>query len=136
MRTMFFHAIACEADHHPWLMPAGTLPMRDLGWPGALRPPLVNFLCLSYKDNMNTIRWTEKAFRQLRKIKDNQTNRRIYQEAQSLAHFPDCPNVKRLKNHTYGYRLRVGDWRVFFEFDGAVKIISIEEVKKRNEHTY
>lgn len=45
---------------------------------------------------MNTIRWTEKAFRQLRKIKDNQTNRRIYQEAQSLAHFPDCPNVKRL----------------------------------------
>ena len=110
--------------------------MRDLGWPGALRPPLADFLCLSYKDNMNTIQWTEKAFRQLRKIKDNQTNRRIYQEAQSLAHFPDCPNVKRLKNHTYGYRLRVGDWRVFFEFDGAVKIISIEEVKKRNEHTY
>ena len=56
--------------------------------------------------------------------------------AQSLAHFPDCQNVKRLKNHTCGYRLRVGDWRVFFEFDGAVKIISIEEVKKRNEHTY
>ena len=109
---------------HPWL--AGRV----------VRPPLANFLCLSYKDNMNTIQWTEKAFRQLRKIKDNQTNRRIYQEAQSLAHFPDCPNVKRLKNHTYGYRLRVGDWRVFFEFDGAVKIISIEEVKKRNEHTY
>ena len=110
--------------------------MRDLGWPDALRPPLANLLCLSYKDNMNTIRWTEKAFRLLRKIKDNQTTRRIYQEAQSLAHFPDCPNVKRLKNHTSGYRLRVGDWRVFFEFDGAVKIISIEEVKKRNEHTY
>ena len=110
--------------------------MRDLGWQGALQGlPLANFLCLSYKDNMNTIGWTEKAFRQLRKIKDNQTNRRIYQEAQSLAHFPDCPNVKRLKNHTCGYRLRVGDWRVFFEFDRAVKIISIEEVKKRNEHT-
>ena len=56
--------------------------MRDLGGPGALQGlPLANFLCLSYKDNMNTIRWTEKGFRQLRKIKDNQTNRRIYQGA-------------------------------------------------------
>ena len=25
MRTMFFHAIACEADHHPWLVPAGNI---------------------------------------------------------------------------------------------------------------
>jgi mRNA-degrading endonuclease RelE of RelBE toxin-antitoxin system len=85
---------------------------------------------------MNTIQWAEKAFRQLRKIKDSQTSKRIYQEAQNLAHFPDCPNVKRLTSHQYGYRLRVGDWRVFFEFDGAVKIISIEEVKRRNERTY
>ncbi|WP_306548073.1 type II toxin-antitoxin system RelE/ParE family toxin [Desulfobulbus sp.] len=85
---------------------------------------------------MNIIQWTEKAFRQLRKIKDSQASRRIYQEAQELVHFPECRNVKRLTNHQYSYRLRVGDWRVFFEFDGGVKIISIEEVKKRNEHTY
>ena len=85
---------------------------------------------------MNTIQWTEKAFRQLRKIKDSQASRRIYQEAQALAHFPECKNVKRLTNYQYSYRLRVGDWRVFFEFDGGVKIISIEEVKKRNERTY
>jgi mRNA interferase RelE/StbE len=34
------------------------------------------------------------------------------------------------------YRLRVGDYRVFFEFDGGVKLVSIEEVKKRDERTY
>lgn len=85
---------------------------------------------------MNTIQWTEKAFRQLRKIKDSQTGKLIYRETQGLADFPNCQNVKRLVNHQYSYRLRVGDWRVFFEFDGTVKIISIEEVKRRNEHTY
>ena len=25
MRTMFFHAIACEADDHPWRVPAGNI---------------------------------------------------------------------------------------------------------------
>jgi len=30
----------------------------------------------------------------------------------------------------------VGNYRVFFEFDGAVRIVSIEEVKKRDERTY
>lgn len=41
----------------------------------------------------------------------------------------------RLINHKYSYRLRIGDYRVFFEFDGEVNIVSIEEVKKRNERT-
>jgi mRNA-degrading endonuclease RelE of RelBE toxin-antitoxin system len=48
---------------------------------------------------MNTIEWTEKAFRQLRKIKDKQTGKQIYRETQTLADFPDCRNVKRLTNH-------------------------------------
>ena len=45
-------------------------------------------------------------------------------------------NVTALTNHEYGYRLRVGNYRVFFDFDGAVRIVSIEEVKKRDERTY
>lgn len=49
---------------------------------------------------------------------------------------PDCVNVKALSNHLYQYRLRVGDYRVFFNFDGVVSIVSIEEVKKRDERTY
>jgi mRNA interferase RelE/StbE len=30
----------------------------------------------------------------------------------------------------------VGSYRVLFNFDGAVHIISIEEVRKRDERTY
>ena len=45
-------------------------------------------------------------------------------------------NVKALTNHEYGYRLRVGNYRVFFDYDGVVRIVSIEEVRKRDERTY
>ena len=45
-------------------------------------------------------------------------------------------NVKALTHHEYRYRLRVGNYRVMFEFDGAVRIVSIEDVRKRDERTY
>lgn len=85
---------------------------------------------------MSTIQWSVKAGKQLRKIKDAVIRKRVYDETQALADFPNCAGVKRLMNHKYSYRLRIGDYRVFFEFDGEVKIVSIEEVKKRNERTY
>ncbi len=44
--------------------------------------------------------------------------------------------MKDLSIHPHTYRVRVSSNRVFFEFDGAVKIITIEEVKKRDERTY
>jgi mRNA-degrading endonuclease RelE of RelBE toxin-antitoxin system len=44
--------------------------------------------------------------------------------------------VKALTNHEYGFRLRVGNYRVFFDFDGTVRIVSIEEVRRRDERTY
>lgn len=45
-------------------------------------------------------------------------------------------NIKALTNHDYEYRLRVGDYRVFFNIRQTVEVISIEEVKKRDERTY
>ena len=60
----------------------------------------------------------------------------IFQAAQTLKEFPNCANVKRLTNHRYGYRLRIGSYRLFFDFQGdEARIVSIEEVKKRDEHT-
>ena len=61
---------------------------------------------------------------------------RIFDESQVLASFPQCSGIKQLTNHAYSYRLRVGDYRVFFEFNGAIHVVSIEEVKKRDERTY
>lgn len=85
---------------------------------------------------MNIIKWRVKASRQLQKIKDAGIRKTIYLAVQELAVFPDCANVKRLTNHTHPYRLRVGNHRVFFSFDGEISIVFIEEVKKRNERTY
>lgn len=86
---------------------------------------------------MNTILWRPKALRQLRKVKDGKIQEQIFEEVQTLKDFPNCANVKQLTNHRYGYRLRVGNYRVFFDFQGGeARIVSIEEVKKRDEHTY
>jgi mRNA-degrading endonuclease RelE of RelBE toxin-antitoxin system len=49
---------------------------------------------------------------------------------------PSCTGVKALTNHEYGYRLLVGRYRVFFDFDGEGRIVEIQEVKKRDENTY
>lgn len=85
---------------------------------------------------MNEIKWEQKAFKQLEKIKQAAVRQHIYQEVQTLVNFPECQNIKRLVNHTYQYRLRIGNHRVFFNFNGAIHIISIKEVKKRDDNTY
>jgi len=84
---------------------------------------------------MNTIRWSPKAAKQLRKL-DRQHQVVIRDGVQTLDAMPDCQNVKALVNHQYGYRLRVGNYRVLFNWDGAIRIVEIEEVRKRDERTY
>jgi mRNA interferase RelE/StbE len=85
---------------------------------------------------MNEIRWKPKAAKQANKIKEPTARQEIFDGIQALANFPNCAEVKALRNHEYSYRLRIGSYRVFFEFDGKVHIVSIEEVRKRNERTY
>ncbi|ADE14181.1 phage protein [Nitrosococcus halophilus Nc 4] len=84
---------------------------------------------------MNKIDWQPKALKQLRKL-DRPRQQQIVTGVRVLKDFPHCANVKKLIRHTYPYRLRVGDYRVFFEFDSQVCIVRIEEVRKRHEHTY
>lgn len=49
---------------------------------------------------------------------------------------PDVVNIKSLADHDYRYRLRVGNYRVLFDWDGTIKVVSIQELKKRDERTY
>ncbi|TXR52090.1 type II toxin-antitoxin system RelE family toxin [Reinekea thalattae] len=84
---------------------------------------------------MNKISWTKKAFKQLRKIATND-QKIIVAKVGALAAFPDVQNIKRLTNHSHTYRLRVGNYRVFFEHEEQLSVIKIEEVKKRDERTY
>lgn len=82
---------------------------------------------------MKKIQWKTKALRQLRKIKDQQTKEMILDAVGNLKYFPDCSNIKKLKNRDE-YRLRIDRWRVFFT--ESLEILYIEEVKNRNENTY
>ena len=84
---------------------------------------------------MGKVRWSKRAKRQLARI-PMKYRIAITDATRSLANFPDCRNVKPLKNHIYDFRLRVGRYRVFFDQDSEIKIIAIREVRKRDERTY
>jgi len=80
--------------------------------------------------------WSPRALKQLTKLKDRQARKRIVLAVRALSGFPDVHGVKTLKNHRYGYGLRVGNYRVLFDVLDHARIISIEEVRKRDERTY
>ena len=84
---------------------------------------------------MFKIEWKPKAVRQLHKIKDTEITASIKAATYSLQSWPECPNTIKLKSRSE-YRMRVGIWRIFFDVDQFVRIIKIQEVKKRNERTY
>jgi mRNA interferase RelE/StbE len=85
---------------------------------------------------MYDIAWKPKARKQLKKIGDLNAVRAIGLAVMNLTSFPSCSGVKRLQNHEYGYRLRVGAYRVLFDVEDTIRIIEIQEVKKRDERTY
>lgn len=84
---------------------------------------------------MNSINWTKQALKQLRKI-DAQHQKTIVVAVRVLADMPNCQNIKALTNHEYGYRLRIGNFRVIFDWSSEIKIVEIQEVRKRDERTY
>ncbi len=82
------------------------------------------------------VNWQPKALKQLKKLKDRRAILQITQATGQLSNFPDVNNIKVLNNHIYDYRLRVGHYRILFNLHSAIEVISIEEVKKRDERTY
>jgi mRNA interferase RelE/StbE len=85
---------------------------------------------------MYSIDWKPKARKQLFKLKDTSARERIFDAVDTLVNFPNCQSIKRLENHRHEYRLRVGSYRVLFDVRTSIRIIEIQEVKKRDEHTY
>ncbi len=85
---------------------------------------------------LNQIEWVPRAVRQLRKLPRPAQVAIRDAVLGKLSVFPECVGVKKLLDHEYGYRLRVGDYRVLFEFDGAIRLVRIEKVGKRDERTY
>jgi mRNA-degrading endonuclease RelE of RelBE toxin-antitoxin system len=84
---------------------------------------------------MNQIHWTRKAVKQLLRL-HTQHQVQVRDAVTELERMPDVTNVKPLVHHACGYRLRVGNYRVLFDWHGTIQVISIQEVKKRDERTY
>lgn len=85
------------------------------------------------------VEWKRKAVKQLTKVHQQQQGK-ILDAVTKLENSETWGDVKKLVNHDYGYRLRVGDYRILFNAtnDKTIEIndISIEEVKKRDNRTY
>ncbi len=84
---------------------------------------------------MSSIEWTTKALRQARKLPPAEQGS-IADAVEALRDWPNVTQVKALQGQP-GYRLRVGRYRVLFTVHAGIPlIVRIEEVKKRDEHTY
>ena len=82
---------------------------------------------------------TRKALKQAIKIPERERTR-IFAGIRNLADSETWGDVQKLVNHEYGYRLRVGNYRVLFNATADLTVevndISIEEIKKRDDRTY
>lgn len=59
---------------------------------------------------------------------------RIIEQIEKLALNPlEKSNVKKLVNFDISYRLRVGNYRVFFEKDDEIKIVDIIDILRRDK---
>jgi mRNA-degrading endonuclease RelE of RelBE toxin-antitoxin system len=81
------------------------------------------------------IKWKRKAVKQMLKFPASDSAK-ITASVKDLENENNWGNVKSLKNHQYDYRLRIGRYRVLFNCSNDIQILSIEEVKKRDERTY
>lgn len=72
------------------------------------------------------IQYSRQALKFLKK-QDISTRRRIVSAIEMLP----LGDVKKLKGLSFGYRLRVGEYRVIFDYDG--NIISIERIGNRGD---
>ena len=85
---------------------------------------------------MYSIQLQRKARKQVSKITDKTTRINIEEAISTLSDLPTAKNVKALTNHQYGYRLRVGNYRVLFDAQNDIQIIDIQKVTKRHGNTY
>ena len=81
---------------------------------------------------MHSIEYTREAVKALSKMPRN-VREQMVSKIDGLARDPfGAANVKKLVGQP-GYRLRVGDWRLIFDRQDAVRVIAIERIKPRGD---
>ena len=58
---------------------------------------------------------------------------RVIRKIQSLSDNPRPAGCKKLKGYKDLWRIRIGDWRVVYIIDDAVRVVSVTRVAHRRE---
>lgn len=76
--------------------------------------------------------WKPSAIKDLRRLPKT-TVRRIVGAVQLLTDEPLPPGARQLTGTEHSYRLRVGDYRVIYEFHGSRLLIEIVRARHRKD---
>jgi len=76
--------------------------------------------------------FSEKAVKNLKEL-DRHTQARMKEAISRLANYPPQGDITKLKGGQGELRLRVGDWRITFEYHFKEKQVSILTIKHRRE---
>ena len=79
-----------------------------------------------------TVSFRRSAEKDLRKL-DGVTQRRVLKAVEGLAREPRPSGCRKLEGGEDAYRIRVGDYRVIYTVEDAVKVVAIERVRHRRE---
>ena len=79
-----------------------------------------------------SVQWKRSAERELRAI-DRKQIPRIIAAVQQLAHNPVPPGCRKLVGSEHMYRIRVGDYRVVYEYGFAPGTVSVFYVRHRRQ---
>ncbi len=83
---------------------------------------------------MYQLLFTEKATKNLKKIPPIDAKRILIKLDELAANPKEAANVKQLTNHPVAaFRLRVGNYRVLFDKEEALKIIEVVEIGNRKD---
>lgn len=78
------------------------------------------------------VEFTGAASRELRKL-DPQIRRRLFVAVAELENDPRLPGVRKLAGLDNVWRIRVGDYRILYEVNDAVVLITIVRVGHRRD---
>ena len=80
------------------------------------------------------IYFSSKARKQLKNL-DTLVQKRIKEAVKKLVVFPPVVDIGKVKTRPGEFRLRVGDWRVFFRYEFILQQVEIIAIRPR-EHAY
>ena len=72
------------------------------------------------------------ASKQLKKLSSS-LQERIRMKIDALATEPRPNEVKKLKNREYGYRIRVGDYRILYDIFDDILLVTVVEIGHRSK---